>query len=117
LKPIFTDMQVYSHQQDAGKPLLHRMYEGVVGGTQTVLQNHRGEVATTVEISGSTSDPATSTWALVVGLIQNAFIKAIRTDLSPRPVALSDRRRPRATSCDGGAPQANASISHAATGA
>jgi hypothetical protein len=55
LRPIFTDMQVYSQQQDAGKPLLHRMYEGLGGGTQTVLQNRRGEVATTVEISGRAS--------------------------------------------------------------
>jgi uncharacterized protein DUF748 len=84
LKPIFTDMQVYSQQQDAGKPLLHRMYEGLVGGTQTVLQNRRGEVATTVEISGRASDPETSTWALVFGLIQNAFVKAIAHGFEPR---------------------------------
>jgi hypothetical protein len=92
LKPIFTNMQVYSQQQDAGKPLLHRMYEELVGATQTVLQNRRGEVATTVEISGRASDPETSTWALVVGLIQNAFVKAIAHGFEPGPVEPSDSR-------------------------
>lgn len=84
LKPIFRDMQVYSQQQDAGKPLLHRIYEGLVGGTQTVLQNRHGEVATTVEISGRAADPETSTWEVVVGLIQNAFIKAIAHGFEPQ---------------------------------
>jgi len=90
LKPIFTDMQVYSQQQDAGKPLLHRMYEGLVGGVQTVLQNGRGEVATTVEISGRASDPNTSTWTLVIGLMRNAFVKAIAHGFEPGSVAPSD---------------------------
>jgi len=77
VKPIFTDMQVYSHEQDAEKSFFHRVYEGVLGGAQTVLQNRRGEVATTVEIYGRASDPETSTWALAIGLIKNAFIEAI----------------------------------------
>jgi hypothetical protein len=57
---------------------------GLVGGAQTLLQNRRGEVATTVEISGRASDPETSTWALVVGLIQNAFVKAIAHGFEPQ---------------------------------
>jgi hypothetical protein len=69
---------------DAKKPLRHRIYEGLVGGTQTVLQNRRSEVATTVAISGRASDPETSTWALVVGLIQNAFVKAIAHGFEPQ---------------------------------
>lgn len=77
LKPIFTDVQVYSQQQDAEKPLLHQMYERLVGGTQTVLKNPSGEVATRVEISGRAADPKTSTWEVVVGLVRNAFIKAV----------------------------------------
>lgn len=84
LKPIFTDMQVYGRQQDAEKPLLHRMYERLVGGTQTVLQNRSGEVATTVEISGRASSPDTSTWEVVIGLIQNAFVKAIAHGFEPQ---------------------------------
>lgn len=89
LKPIFTDVEVYSQEQDAGKSLLHRMYEGLVGGTQTVLQNRSGEVATTVEISGRASDPETSTWAAAVGLIQNAFIKAVAHGFEPQAKGVS----------------------------
>lgn len=85
LKPILTDMQVYSQQQDAEKPFFHRIYEGLVGGTQTVLQNRSGEVATTVEISGRASNPETSTWELVVGLVENAFVKAIAHGFEPGP--------------------------------
>ena len=92
LKPIFTDVQVYSEQQDAGKPLLHRIYEAFVGGTQTLLQNGRGEVGTAVEISGRASDPHTSTWALVIGLIRNAFVKAITHGVEPEPVGPSAGR-------------------------
>lgn len=77
VKPIFTDMQVYSHEQDAKKSFLNRLYEGAVGGAQTILQNRRGEVATTAIISGRASDPETSTWALAIGLIKNAFVEAV----------------------------------------
>ena len=77
LKPIFKDVQVYSSAQDAAKPLPHQLYEGVVGGLQTLLQNRSGEVATKVDISGRVSDPETSTWEIVLGFTENAFIKAI----------------------------------------
>jgi hypothetical protein len=51
------------------------------------LQNPpRSDVATTVSVSGKLSNPQTSTWDTIVGLIQNAFFKAI----SP---ASSSRRR------------------------
>jgi hypothetical protein len=77
LKPIFKDVRVYSSAQDAAKPLPHQLYEEAVGGLQTVLQNRRGEVATKVDISGRVSDPETSTWEIVWGLVENAFIKAV----------------------------------------
>ncbi|MFI5364822.1 MAG: DUF748 domain-containing protein [Candidatus Binatia bacterium] len=77
LKPIFKDMQVYSSAQDAAKPLPHQLYEGAIGGLQTLLQNRRGEVATKVAISGRASDPETSTWEIVLGLVENAFVKAV----------------------------------------
>lgn len=83
VKPIFMDTQVYSRQQDAEKPWLHRVYERLIGGTETVLQNGAGEVATTVEISGRASDPETSTWRLAMGLIKNAFIKAVAHGFEP----------------------------------
>jgi hypothetical protein len=43
-----------------------------------VLRNRpRDEVATVVPITGEISDPDTSTWGTLVGLVQNAFFEAI----------------------------------------
>jgi len=77
LKPIFRDVKVYSFRQDAGKPLLHQLYEELVGGVQTALQNGHREVGTKVTISGHASAPETSTWEVILGLLKNAFIKSI----------------------------------------
>jgi len=77
VKPIFKDVNVYDRRQDAGEGLLHQVYEGIVGGLQTLLQNPRDEVATQADVSGTTSEPETSTLQIVFRLIQNAFFKAI----------------------------------------
>lgn len=87
LTPVFTDVEVYGEKQDSEKPLLNRIYEGLVGGTQTVLQNRSGEVATTVVISGRASDPETSTWQLAIGLIRNAFVEAVSHTFERKPGA------------------------------
>lgn len=78
LKPLLKDMEVYNRHQHAAKPLLHQLYEEFVELLQTVLQNRRGEVGTRVDISGKVSDPETSTWQIVSGLIHNAFFKALQ---------------------------------------
>lgn len=83
LKPIFQDMNVYSPPQDGKKPLLHQLYEALVGGTQTVLQNRHREVGAKVDISGRASAPKTSTWEIVGGLLKNAFLKAIGHGFEP----------------------------------
>src|SRR5579862_902790 len=75
LKPIFRDVQVYGSPQDTGKPVLHQLYEGMVGAVKSALQNTHGEVGTRVDISGRVSDPQTSTWNIIMGLLRNAFIK------------------------------------------
>jgi hypothetical protein len=78
LKPLFKDIQVYDPQQDEKKPVLKKLYEKVVGGVAHVLENHkREEVATVADLSGSLSDPNTSTWEIIVRLVSNAFVKAI----------------------------------------
>lgn len=78
IKPLFKDVDVYDPEQDKDKGLLQKVYEGVVGGTMTVLSNRpRNEVATLAEVSGPVTDPKTSTWQVVIKLIQNAFFKAI----------------------------------------
>jgi hypothetical protein len=78
LKPLFKDVQVYDPRQDEKKPVLKKLYEKVVGGVAHVLENHkREEVATVADLSGTISDPNTSTWEIIVRLVSNAFVKAI----------------------------------------
>lgn len=78
VKPLFQDMTVYDARQDRDKNVLRKAYEGVVGGIARVLQNRpRDEVATRIEISGRLDNPDAGMIETVVGLVQNAFFKAI----------------------------------------
>ncbi|MEX2221291.1 MAG: DUF748 domain-containing protein [Candidatus Rokuibacteriota bacterium] len=78
VKPLFQDMTVYDARQDREKNVLRKVYEGVVGGISKVLQNRpRDEVATRVDISGRLDNPNLSLVDTIVGLVQNAFFKAI----------------------------------------
>jgi len=78
VKPLFKDVDVYDTEQDWDKRLAQKIYEGIVGGTMTVLENRpRNEVATQADVSGSLTNPEMSTWQVLAKLIQNAFFKAI----------------------------------------
>ena len=78
VKPIFSDLDVYDRRQDSDKNIFRQAYEGIVGGIGTLLENRpRDEVATRTDLSGRIENPATSTFEIVIGLIQNAFIRAI----------------------------------------
>ena len=78
VKPLLRKMDVYDTRQDQEKNLFQQLYEAVVGGVSTLLENTpRREVATETDISGPLEQPQASTWEVLVGLIQNAFFKAI----------------------------------------
>ncbi|MFN8599980.1 MAG: DUF748 domain-containing protein [Candidatus Binatia bacterium] len=78
VKPLFSDLDVYDRQQDGDKNIFRQAYEGIVGGIGTLLENRpRDEVATRTDLSGRIEDPKTSTWEIVLGLVQNAFVRAI----------------------------------------
>jgi hypothetical protein len=78
VKPLFRDVDVYDAKQDKKKNVLRQIYEGIVGGLSWLLENKpRDQVATTTRISGRLSNPETSTLDLTLGLIENAFFKAI----------------------------------------
>lgn len=78
VKPLFQDADIYDHRQDKEKGVFRKLYEGIIGGLSLLLRNTpRKEVATNVPISGELSNPETSTWETVIGLVQNAFFKAI----------------------------------------
>jgi Domain of Unknown Function (DUF748) len=78
VKPLFKDMKIYSGEQEEGKPVLRKMYEGVVGGVAKLLENRRREqVATKADVSGRVDNPNVSAVDVVIRLVQNAFFKAI----------------------------------------
>lgn len=85
VKPIFRDLDVYDWHQDRNKNILRQAYEGIVGGIGTLLENHAEEdVATRTDLSGRIDDPQTSTFQIVLGLLRNAFVRAIVPGLERR---------------------------------
>jgi len=78
IKPFFKDMKVYDKRKDKKRGIGHQMYEILVGGAAAILENRpHQEVATKIDISGSVSNPETSTFQIILELIGNAFFKAI----------------------------------------
>jgi len=78
VKPLFRDMNVYSAAQDEDKSLGQKLKEKAADVVSKVLRNRpREEVATVVPISGPLEKPKASTGETMIGLVQNAFIKAI----------------------------------------
>ena len=96
VKPLFYEMDVYDQRQDKDKGIFRKLYEGLIGGLSWVLQNTpRNEVATTVSVNGKLSNPQTSTLETILGIIQNAFFKAILPgfEREARPQGKSADRR------------------------
>jgi hypothetical protein len=78
VKPLFRDLDVYDAAQDEDKSLGQRLKERAVDVIGKVLRNRpRAEVATVTLIAGPLDKPKAETWETVVGLVRNAFIKAI----------------------------------------
>jgi hypothetical protein len=78
VKPLFKDVNAYSPEQDKRKGIFQKLYEGIVDGLAWILENRpREEVATRTDISGKLSNPETNTLDIMLGLVQNAFFKAI----------------------------------------
>ena len=77
VKPFFTDLDVYDRRQDKSKPVLHQLYEMIVGAVGRLLENRRDSVATKATIKGESKSPQVSTWQVIGNLLKNAFIKAI----------------------------------------
>ena len=78
VKPLFSNLKVYSYQKEKKKPLLKQAYEMAVGAATHIFRNHETQrVATQVNISGRLNQPDVSTWQALGEVIRNAFIKAI----------------------------------------
>jgi uncharacterized protein DUF748 len=78
VKPLFHDLTVYGKAQDADKSLGQKLKEKTADVIGKVLKNQpRREVATVAPIEGPLENPKASTWETLIGLIRNAFFKAI----------------------------------------
>jgi uncharacterized protein DUF748 len=78
VKPLFKDVDAYDPEQDKQDNIFRKIWEGLVGGIAKLLENEpREEVATRADISGPVENPDSSTWEIIVRLVQNAFFKAI----------------------------------------
>jgi hypothetical protein len=78
VKPLFSDLQVYGHEQEKNKGLLHKAKEAVLDVAAEIFKNRRTQkVATVVNLSGSLKNPNVSTWQAFVEVVRNAFIRAI----------------------------------------
>ena len=78
VKPLFRDLDVYDAAQDEDKSFGQKLQERTVDVIGKVLRNRpREEVATVAPIAGPLDNPKTDTWESLVGLVRNAFFKAI----------------------------------------
>jgi hypothetical protein len=78
VKPLFRDLDVYDPGQDEDKSLGRKLKEKAADLVGKVLRNRpRDEVATVVPFEGQVKNPRASTWETLVGLVQNAFFRAI----------------------------------------
>jgi hypothetical protein len=78
VKPMFSDLQVYSLQKDKNTSIMHQAKELAIGGASHLFKNHRTEqVATDVDLKGKLSSPDINTWQALGQVLRNAFIQAI----------------------------------------
>jgi hypothetical protein len=78
VKPLFKDLKVYEKEKDADKKFSQKVKEKAIDVAGKILKNHpRKEVATVVPIAGPVENPKAGTWPTLIGLIKNAFVKAI----------------------------------------
>jgi hypothetical protein len=75
-KTMLKDLDVLGPDEQKG--LREKLYEGLVGGLATVLRNQpRDQVATEVDLSGPLENPNSNTLEIVLGMVENAFFKAV----------------------------------------
>jgi Domain of Unknown Function (DUF748) len=85
VKPFFRDLDVYARSQDAKKPIGQQAYEMMVGVAGSVLENRSlDQVATRADLSGPVEGPDAPTWQIVIGLLKNAFWRALLPGLDAR---------------------------------
>ena len=78
VKPMFSDLQIYSWSKDKDKSVLQQAYRLGLQGAASLFKNSRTQqLAAKVELSGRLENPNASTWQTVVEVLRNAFVEAI----------------------------------------
>src|SRR5262245_21254893 len=82
VKPFFEGLDVYDLAQDSGQPIPKQAYEALVGVAGSMLENRfQDQIATRADLSGAVEHPDAPTWQIVVGLVKNAFWRALMPGL------------------------------------
>jgi hypothetical protein len=96
-KPLFHDLKIFSWKQDVEqdrKNPLGLAWEALAQGVASIFKNRaKDQFATRVPISGRIDDKQVGTFAAIVGVLRNAFIKAYTPqleELKPTPAANAD---------------------------
>ncbi|MBN1545052.1 MAG: DUF748 domain-containing protein [Syntrophaceae bacterium] len=78
IKPIISDLKIYDNQKDKGKSFGKRVKMHFLQFLLNVFESRSTqEVATVLQISGSTSDPKAGEWQAILKLIGNSFSHAV----------------------------------------
>jgi hypothetical protein len=77
VKPLIEDLDILG-RDDKEDPLLHKLWEGLVGAAGSIVTNPKeDQVATKIPMQGRLEDPDILTWAAVIDILRNAFIRAL----------------------------------------
>jgi uncharacterized protein DUF748 len=94
VKPLFSEVQVYSREKDKTKNVMEQAKEMVVGAAAHVFRNAKtNKVATQVSLAGDLKKPNVSTWEAFVQVLRNAFVSAILPGFD-RQLTLQGARTP-----------------------
>ncbi len=78
IKPIISNLTIYDKQKDKGKSFGKRMKMHFMQFLVNVFESRSTqEVATVIQISGSTSDPKVGEWQAILKLIGNSFSNSV----------------------------------------
>lgn len=95
IKPLLRNVEVFDWQQDVenqNKGFFRSIWEALVGGSEKLLKNQRqDQIATRVELSGSTRQQNISAFQAFIGILRNGFVEAF-TPRYERPPPQQDGR-------------------------
>ncbi|MDB5048741.1 MAG: hypothetical protein JWO30_1812 [Fibrobacteres bacterium] len=83
VKPLAKDVRIFSPGKKDEGGILESAWEALVAGVVNIFENKRkDQVATQIPLSGKFSNPTAGIWRSVGYLLRNAFIQALRPNLS-----------------------------------